>query len=292
MARVRRDANAGEHGLLEFSSEGVYDTRNLLRDALKRPNDWKALDGLASVAEEYARGDLDVHLHLRFKKFPSGEIKHVDSTATRAGLIRRYVFDPADLCIRAQRHPGLEVGSSRKPAELKCRWGSYEHRDEAVFVGIVQLLKAEKGAAPTPISTLVRLKRLDALPEAPGNTLDASRAIRLAPEVRQQVTLPSPGRRAPQVNGERRLVVRLDSPLQSKLPSQAVKGCPQVVGDLSNQQRPVNWEFLWPARDTEAVVLGLRVVLGYADLVEILPEELLKPLPQSHDLATRPVDSS
>ena len=64
------------------------------------------------------------------------------------------------------------------------------------------------------------------------------------------------------------------------------------MGDLPNQQRPLNWEFLRPALNSKTVMVGLRIVLGYADFIEVIPEEPLNTLLEGYDLALCPLDLS
>ena len=284
--------NIGErsvtHELRELRGERFDDARNLVRDALKRRNHWKTLDGLASVAENYARGDLDVHLHLRFYNFPRPEINCSDRVIGYGKIAR-----PADLCVRAKRHPSIEVSSTSETGKGHAGGQGTENREQAVFVGIVQLLKAKQAAMPTPVPSLVWLKRLDACPEfsrdAPKDTSAISTI--LAPETTRDAPARSPDADAAnRVDRKGGSVEGIIGFSKSKLPRQPIESGSQVVGNFANQQRPIDGEVFRPTLDSQTVMVGLRVVLGYADFVEVVPEEPLKAFLKSYDLAVGPLD--
>jgi len=293
MTRMRRGANVAL--LREIVGERFHDARNLVLHALQRANDWKALYGPATLAESYARGDCDVHLHLRFKKLPSGGIKNVDTAL--AGLVRWYVSNPADLSIRAQRHRAVEVSSSGEASEFQgCRSRS-ENRDEAVLVGIVQLLQKKEGALPTSVPSLVWLKPLNDSLVLTGNSVDHTPAISKfiplemgdeRPFVPSSVSLGL----ADQEDRELGIEGRPFSVGPDELIDKPVESRAQIVRDLSDQQRPINWEVLRAALHSETEIGGLRIVLGYADFVEVVPEEPLNALLESCDLVPCPLDSS
>ena len=293
MPRMRRDANADN--LLELPLEGFKDAIGLVNHALKRKEHWQTLYGLASVAESYARGDFDIHLHLRLKKLHGGNIEHIDSAAAR--LVRRYICNPTDLCIRAQRHPGLEVNHTSETAELHLRWRRGHNRDEAMFVGIVQLLQKIKGVLPVSVPSLVWLKPSERCNVPFGNAVDHAQPVRkvLPFEMWNEHVFPSvPESFCLAHQEDRELRVERGPPVigSDKLIDNSIQGRPQIVGDLPDQERPFYWELLRPTLDSKTMMVGLRIVLGYADFIEVIPEEALNTFLEGYDLALCPLDLS
>ena len=87
----------------EIRSERFNDARNLVRDAIKRSDNWKAFYGVAPITEAYARGDIEIHLHLSLHpnlRLPITEVENRNAIRERANI--------SDLCIRMYRHPDLE----------------------------------------------------------------------------------------------------------------------------------------------------------------------------------------
>lgn len=287
MARVRRDENAVL--LAELTGERFNDARDLVRHALKRKDHWQARYGLTSVAESYARGDCDIHLHLRLKKLHSGGIKKIDTTL--AGLIRWYISNPTDLCIRAQRHLALEVDFSSESREAQGCWRRSQNCDEAVFVGIVQLVKKNKGATLTLVPSLVWLEPLDVCPEVARDALQTPPPLVLAGDESGVLSVSDSLVDAfGETDRETGVEGGITWPQESKLPSQTIERRAQVVRYLPDQHRPTDWEFLRPTLDSKTVIIGLRVVLGYFDFIEVLPEEPLNVLLETYDLAVCPLD--
>lgn len=299
---TKRDANAASNGggaLMPALSETFDDARNLVRDALKRRNHWKTLDGLASVAESYVRADVYIHLHLRFNKFhalhqsparlPVGEIERVDSALARD--VRRHIAHPTDLCAHVKLCPSIEMGSPAQAGEFPrgSAWG--ENGEQAMFVGIIQLLKAKKGVTPTPVPSLVWLKRLDLCPKSFGHIGKLPSGGATLPEGVDRNTTLSDSSLAFQADGEIGSVFSALCGGATDLPSQPVEGRTQIVSNLPDAKGPIDWELFRPGKNSKAVMVGLSVVLGYADFVEVIPEEPLKTTLESYDLAVSPIDS-
>lgn len=289
MPRLRRDANAA-HDILELPNEGFDDARDLVRHALKRGDHWQARHGLTSVAESYARGDCDIHLHLRFNKLHSGKIEAIDTSLAR--LVRWWLRNPTDLCIRAQRHPAVEVNMPSETTEGHGYCSRSQNCDEAVFVGIVQLVKKYKGAVPTPVPSLVWLKSLEACPKVARDTLETSPPLHLLAGVESGVSPISDflGETFVEADWETGVERRRIRPQEGNLPCEAVEGRTQVVRDLPDHHRPIDWEFLRPTLDSKRVIASLRLMLGFADFIEVVPEEPLNALLESYDLAVCPLD--
>lgn len=274
--------------LRELVGERFNDARNLVRHALQRANDWKALYGIATIAEAYTRGDIHLHLHLRLRELSSGGVEGVDSTL--AGAVRRYVCKPTDLCIRVKRHPSIEVDMTRQPSEMQRVRSGKENGDEAVFVGIVQLLQKKKGAALIPVPSLVWLKRLDMSQMFGINALNDVQAIS-SPTITVEVGNVL-DRSANQIDREGGSVIRLTNErvIESQLPCETVKGRPQIVGNFANHSSPDWWQRFRPSLDSEDVMVGLRIILGYADFIEVVPKECFNLVLQSYDLESCPAD--
>ena len=98
-------------------------------------------------------------------------------------------------------------------------------RHRGVFVDIAQFVQLPKGVSLEVIPSLVRLKRLDDLDCLAGDV------PRNTPE-----PLLAPLRPVP-VNGEGCFTGRGATAQQSELPSELIQPRPQVVGELSDQQR-------------------------------------------------------
>ena len=274
----------------ELASERFDDARNIVCNALKRSNDWKAICGVAPITEAYARGNIEIHLHLSLHpnlRLPITEVENRNAIRERANI--------SDLCIRMYRHPDFEFrASTGKSVELNTAHYSSQNRDEAMFVGIVQFMKKKKWAMPTPIPSLVWLKRLDACQIAPMDALEKAQAIVSMPEMRDgalPASLPSLCA-TNEINRKCSSVVGLGVVQEGELPCQKVKCRAEIVDNLSNEHPIFIRECGGRILNSEIVVSGISVELGNNSTAGVLFEEPLKGILQGYELALCPLDLS
>ena len=115
-------------GGLGIISERFDDARNLVRHAVKRSNDWKAFYGIATVAEQYLRGDANIHLHLSLN--PHSSLHDVKDWNT----IGREFTNMSDYCIWMNVHPTLYGGLAKHPCKLNATYGDSQNRNQVVLV--------------------------------------------------------------------------------------------------------------------------------------------------------------
>ncbi len=276
---------------LELTSERFNDARNIVRNALQRSNDWKTFYGIAPITEAYARGDIEIHLHLCLLpnlRSPVGKIENRNAT-----LWER--TNMPDLCVRMYRHPNLEFRPpTNEPCKLNTpRYGS-QNRDEAMLVGIVQFMKKKKGAVPTPVPSLVWLKRLNACPKTPMDALEEAQAMPFMPEMRDgivAVSLPSLCA-TNKINRKCSSVIGLGIVQEGELPCQKVKCGAEIVDNLPNEN-PIFIRECWGGiLNSDIVASSLSVKLSHDNTVGISFEEPLKSIIQGYELAICPLDLS
>ena len=247
----------------KFIGEGFDDTRDLVRHADQRTNDWKTFYGVATVAEAYLRGDSGLHLHVVFHPGSqppvNNRVKHCNTTGRQG---RNF----SDLGIQFQRHPWLNAAAtSPDSTHLVTSDGSRDDGEQAVFVGIVQLRKKKKGVTPTPVPSLVWLKRLDACPERLFDTFEGVQPVLATrpPETRDEVsTRPPSFGVSNKIDGESGSVIGWGEFQNSKLPGQSVEGRPEIVDNLADKNTPPIRETFRGTSDAQASVPCLTVALG------------------------------
>ena len=74
----------------EITSERFNNTRDFIVDVIKRSKDWKALYSIAPVTESYARGDIELHLHL-FLHFDSRASIFKSESGNRKGKAMGFI---------------------------------------------------------------------------------------------------------------------------------------------------------------------------------------------------------
>ena len=277
---------------LELIAEQLNDARHFVRHAFERRNHWKAFYGVAPIAEEYCRSDVDIHLHiLRAYQPTAGRINYEDSAV---GWERT---DIPNLCIRMQLHPVINprwrAPQSSKPIS---GWHGRQNRDEAVLVGVVQFLKKKKRTAPTPIPSLVWLKPLDACPQAPRDALKEYAAPPAASKAADDPVL-TLGVSDPK-DREGRPFIRSNwdstsvTGQERELPSQPIERGAEVVGNFADAQTPLTRKRRRLALDAQAVAACVCIELGEDDTIGVSFEEPLKSSVQGFDLALCPLDPS
>ena len=270
--------------LFKVSLEQLDDARDLVRHAMQRSKDWKALYGVASAAEAYAGRDTAIHLHLMLNLKPETSIYNRAHQDTDAVL--RQWEDMPDRCIWIQRHPGIDGRRAKKARDSHRGHDRSKNSDEAMLIGIVQFLKKKKGAVPTPVPSLAWLKRLDTCSVLEFKRLDKRASI--APPATLRFTL-----RPIEPNGEAGLLTRGKGVLlDGQLADQQVEGGAQVVGDLSDNNAPLIGKGGRPTLNVERIVASLSIELGHNDTVGVSIEEPLNLILQSYDLSFRPLDLS
>lgn len=262
---------------LELRGEGFDDARNLVRTAHKSAIDWKAFYGIASPAESYVRRDGGFHLHLSYRA------NSARSEITGLGAAARQREHVPDLCVWAQLHPHIWASASGKTGYLHASHSSGGNRDEAMFVHPVQLVHKKKGAAPTPIPSLVWLKRLDACPEPPIDALNRS-DFSVSPDLTSSLApLHSQHRKSSEIEW-------IGGAKESELPSESIERRTKIVGDLPNDGGPLIGEALRPTDYAKTVMASLLIEVGYANFIGVVFEKPLLGLVQQHELAFCPLD--
>ena len=274
----------------EIIGERFNDARDFVRNAMKSFNDWKAFYGITTVAEAYARGDIEIHLHL-FSHHHFG--MSVNKTKGRnATFLKRHNIP--NFCIRMQRHPFIEFASSTDKSvksETPQSWS--QDSNEAMFVGIVKLLKKKKGVMPTLIPSLVWLKRLEYFKKPLVDVSNVSiddptihpRPISETSSMFPIISCPCSLADGKLSNG---VGVVSDTP---QLPSQEVKGRTQVMGNLSNYYHPLIGK-CGTIINSDVLTAGFSIELGQDDGVAIYFEEPLSNLLEGYELAICPLDLS
>ena len=279
--------------LRELTGERFDDVVHLIRNAVKGSNDWKAFYGVASAAKAYARGDVEVHLHLMLNPCLDSAIgqEGAFSEIKDTNAIRRKIADIPDLCIRFQRHPALDCRSARKSSNLITVRRRGQNGDEAMLIGIVQLVKKNKAAVPTPIPSLVWLKRLDACPETAGDALEASPLLLLA-GIESGVMPISNSVRNGFVQTDRKAGVerRGIRSQEGKLPCETVECGAKVVRNLPDYGTPLIGQGGRATLGAETIMASFSVMLGFDNTIGILFEEALCGMVQSYHLALCPLD--
>ena len=291
MTRVRRDANA--ELLTELIGERFNDCVDLIRHACQRRNDWKAFYGVASAAEAYARGDADVRLHLMFdsRSNPTvvgeGVVKINDANA-----VRRELMQLPDLCIRMQRHPSLDPRPGASGTHNVPAYRSHDQNsDEAMLVGVVQLIKKNKGAVQIPVPSLIWLKRLDSCPEIAGDTLQTSPLFALAGLERGVGSVPDLLGVVPvETDGEAGAEEGVVGPREGKLPRETIERRAEIVRNLPDYDAPLIGQRGRPAPGAHIVVASFSVELGFEDIIGISFKEPLDGIVQGYYLALCPLD--
>jgi len=272
----------------EIVSKRFDDARSVVRNALKSSNDWKSLYGVTTVAEAYARGDIEIHLHLFFSsKLPVHKVKDGDAIFGKGHNI-------TDFCIRMQRHPFIEFATSAdKPVKSETTQSRSQDSDETMFVGIVKLLKKKKRVTPTLIPSLVWLKRLELCQETPVDinhvSIDEPTILTrpMSETSSMFFTISCPCSLA-----DRKLSTRVgvitDTP---QLPCQQVESRPEIVSNLSYNHSPF-------IRECGAIInpnvpaTNFSIELGQDDSVAIVFEKILSNILQGYELAVYPSDFS
>ncbi len=275
---------------LELFSERFNDARNFVQKAIKGRNHWKTLYGLAPISEAYARGDLEIHLHLPCFFNLRSPITKVKSKGIKCQRVNM-----PDYCIRIQRHPYLELTSTTNASLKGCaNRPSAQNSNEAMLVGIVKVLKKKKGIAPTLIPSLVWLKRLQLFPEPLVNMGNVPIAVPSLLLTFNPETAPSTIRKhsaSSLVDGELDSgvgVVNIDT---LQLPSQKVKCRAEIMNKFSNSYSPLirkNGGIL----NTDILVSSFSIELGQDNTVGIFFKEPMKSSLQGYELALCPLDLS
>lgn len=285
-----------EKGLRELVGERFDDARNLVRHALQRSNDWIAIYGIAAVAEAYARRDDGIHLHLMLHPCPKPAVVNqrlaVYNIKNANALCGKRV-NVTDLCIQMQRHTSLEFpASTHKSRKPNTTRDDCNNRDEAVLVGIVELFKKKKGVAPTPVPSLVWLKRVDPCPKPPIETLEESQSVLSVPERAVETTIAFPlTSPAPDATYREGSAVKGSRGRQKReLPNKAVECGTKVMGNLADQNTPLIGKGGRAALNAKAIVACLLIELGYGYTIGVSFEEPLKGYLQGYDLAVCPID--
>jgi hypothetical protein len=289
---------------LELPREGLDDARDFFSHAGQRRNDWKAIYVTATVTESQLRRDAEVHLHFMFHSRPNPAVLIPESAIydiEQAHSLFGQWKDMPNLCVRLQRHPDLELRSATdKAAELIATHADDDYRDEAVLVGIVQLLKKEKGAMPSPVPSLIWLKRLDTRPKPLLDTLENIQRNAffggLIPSPEGAVRPASLFWTFPVTNPTYReggVCIGLTNSIAvqtGELPSKHVKRRAEVVRNFPNQHAPVNRGVERAILNAKIVVTALSVELGYDNTIGMFCEESLRSILQGYELAMCPHD--
>ena len=269
----------------EILSERFNNTRDFIADVIKRSKDWKVFCGIAPATESYARGDVELHLHL---------FLHPDSRASFFDIKRRDgkrkgVY-PSNLCIRAYRHPNLDFRARpEKSSNLMTTHRSEQNRDEAMFIGIIQFMKEKKRAMQIPMPSLIWLKSLNACPISPMDTFKTARTFPLSTP---KALYLFPSISTNRVYGEGRLVVRGGCFQQGKLPDQKVECRTQVVGDFTDYNTPLLGKFGRASFYSNRIISSLFIEFGPSNDIGIFCEEPLRIVIQGYELGFCPLDLS
>ncbi|MCH8296548.1 MAG: hypothetical protein IH873_00640 [Chloroflexi bacterium] len=258
-----------------------------MRHAVQHAKNWKASYGVASIAEQYAWGEVGVHLHLMLNPY-------LRSPAFNACQDTNSTFwqwqDVPDFCIQLQRHPALEGRPTEEPLNFNTSDSCGQDCNGAVFIGIVQLRKKKKGITPTPVPSLVWLKQLDACPKSPVDALKESQSTSFPPEMGDGVSTRTLSLGVSnEINGECGVPVWCSGTQQCKLPGQSIKSGAKVVGNFANDDSPIIWKDERAIVNAQIVMSGLAIEIGY-DTIGIALEPPLQSVVQSYDLALCPLD--
>ena len=270
----------------EIVGERFNDARDFVQKAIESRNHWKALYGLAPICKSYARGDFEIHLYLSCLFNLRSPITEVENK----GIIFEWI-NITNYCIRIQRHTYLELTSATNTPLKGCaNRPSAKHSNEAMLVGIVQLLKKKNGALPTSIPSLVWLKSLNACPISPMNALQQSQAVSCMPELGDYITVPIPPISMPdKIDRKGSSTIGFRGVFEGKLPSQEVKSRTEIVNNLSNDNSPLVRE-CGGILNPDVLVSSFSIELGQDNTIGIFFEEPLKSSLQGYELFFYPLD--
>ncbi len=266
----------------EITSERFDYAKDFIRNISKRSYDWKSFYGIASITEAYARGDIEIHLHIFLSPNPTVKITN-ENTFFGEGVNR------GNFCIRIQRCPYFEVGTTTyESLEFISSNSGSQNSDEAMFIGIIQLMKKKKGAIPSLIPSLVWLKCFDFFHMSLSEAFGDVRAFLSTPKMRDEFAINSPLCATNKVNRESSFRVGSEFIRTSKLPCQNIKSGTEVMNNLPNHHAPLSRKN-GCIFDLYTIASSISLKLG-SDSIDIMFEEPLKSLIQGYELALCPLN--
>ncbi|MFC2001200.1 hypothetical protein ACFLUZ_01700 [Chloroflexota bacterium] len=240
----------------EIISKRFNDARNIIKNSFKSKDNWAAFYGMAGIAKSYLRSDMGIHLHLILTG------KNLSHNVQDCDTFRGKRESDSNLCIWFQRYPSFNDYFPRQTCKLPTSHISSQNRDEAMFIGLIQLLKKKKGIALTAIPSLVWLKSLNTCPITPTDTLKKSQSEIIMPE--SEVSLPVDSNIFEVIDrksGIGRRYGDIGIP-KGKLPDKTIQSRTEVMGNLPNDNTPFNGEGSRTIINADIIISSLFVELG------------------------------
>jgi hypothetical protein len=250
-------------GLKEAFKAGD-DVLDTYEDVRQRRYEWHSLNGVASLAELYERGNLVVHAHIGIRASLDE-----DEVGYWCALFEACPYVNVDIT-------EVEAPHLVKSESLHFEYGA-DGLDDSVLVGVVNVMKQPQEVGYRLVPSAVRLEPLDECYVTRREILGKPESSFSAP-----IVITGGG------DGEGQLIVGHRGLEQRQLPNQLIKGGPQVVRDIPDDYAPLLRRVGENVSPEDALV-GLTVVIRH-NSVRLIVSEALHSLLEGFEVRVRPVE--